>query len=208
MNIFFDTSVLVAASSRSHPHYVQAFPALLRVASGRDKGFISTHSIAEVYAALTRLPVVPRIHPAEAARIVADNLLSTFEAVPVNKKDYLEALATVKDGGWSGAKIYDALLLCCAASVPSIESIRSTCRFQAAGAGRCEGQDVLPESVAAFRSHPLRNRVQRRMLRMFHRVRMPLQCVHGRQNGFRGVFDARVRVQQHVVQDAGLATPR
>ena len=115
MNIFFDTSVLVAASSRSHPHYVQAFPALLRVASGRDKGFISTHSIAEVYAALTRLPVVPRIHPAEAARIVADNLLSTFEAVPVNKKDYLEALATVKDGGWSGAKIYDALLLCCAA---------------------------------------------------------------------------------------------
>jgi predicted nucleic acid-binding protein len=115
MDIFFDTTVLVAASARSHPHHTQAFPALRRVASGRDKGFISTHSIAEVYAALTRMPVEPRIHPGEAARIVTENILPHFEAVPVTKKDYLEALALMKDGGWSGAKIYDALLLCCAA---------------------------------------------------------------------------------------------
>ena len=115
MNIFFDTTVLVAASARSHPHHPQAFPALRRVATGRDKGFISTHSIAETYAALTRMPVEPRIHPVEAARIVNDNLLPHFEAVPLNKKDYLDALAVVQNGGWSGAKIYDALLLCCAA---------------------------------------------------------------------------------------------
>ena len=115
MDIFFDTTVLVAASARSHPHHAQAFPALRRVAAGRDKGSISTHSIAEVYAALTRLPVEPRIHPLEAARIVTDNLLPHFEAVPISKKDYLAALAAVRDGGWSGAKIYDALLLGCAA---------------------------------------------------------------------------------------------
>src|SRR5271169_2224309 len=115
MEIFFDTTVLVAASARSHPHHTQAFPALRRVAAGRDKGFISTHSIAEVYAALTRLPVEPRIHPTEAARIITDNLLPNFEAVPLGKADYLAALNTVKDRGWSGAKIYDALLLRCAA---------------------------------------------------------------------------------------------
>jgi predicted nucleic acid-binding protein len=114
MDIFFDTTVLVAASSSSHPHHGQAFPALRRVATGRDKGFISTHSIAEVYAALTRMPVEPRIHPAEAMRIVNDNLLPHFEVVSLTKKDYLEALAAMKDGGWSGAKMYDALLLCCA----------------------------------------------------------------------------------------------
>jgi predicted nucleic acid-binding protein len=85
------------------------------VAAGRDRGFISTHSIAEVYASLTRLPVQPRIHPMEAARIITDNLLPHFECVPLNNADYLEALNTVKDGGWSGAKIYDALLLCSAA---------------------------------------------------------------------------------------------
>jgi len=115
MDIFFDTTVLVAASSESHPHHVQAFPALRRVAAGRDRGYISTHSIAEVYASLTRLPVQPRIHPMEAARIVTDNLLPHFEAVALDQTDYLEALNAARDGGWSGAKIYDALLLRCAA---------------------------------------------------------------------------------------------
>lgn len=114
MNVFFDTTVLVAASVRGHPHHEQALPALRRVTAGRDKGFISTHSIAEVYATLTRLPVEPRIHPVEAARIVTANVLPHFEAVPVGKKDYLDALDKMQNGGWIGAKIYDALLLCCA----------------------------------------------------------------------------------------------
>ena len=76
---------------------------------------MSVHSITEVYAALTRLPVQPRIHPAEAAHIITDNILPHFETVPVGKKDYIEALRLVGDGGWSGAKIYDALLIGCAA---------------------------------------------------------------------------------------------
>jgi hypothetical protein len=43
--VFFDTNVLVA-SERSHPHYAQAWPALRRVAAGKDKRFMSVHSIA------------------------------------------------------------------------------------------------------------------------------------------------------------------
>ncbi|MBI1791409.1 MAG: PIN domain-containing protein [Acidobacteria bacterium] len=115
MEIFFDTTVLVAASEQSHPHFAQARPAMLRVAAGQDKGFMGQHSIAEVYAALTRLPVQPRIHPVEAARIVTGNILPHFEVVSLGKEDYLEALNTTAGGGWSGAKIYDALLLRCAA---------------------------------------------------------------------------------------------
>jgi predicted nucleic acid-binding protein len=115
VDIFFDTTVLVAASEQSHPHYAQARPALLRVAKKQDKGFMGLHSIAEVFAALTRLPVQPRIHPVEAARIVTDNLLPHFEVVSLGKRDYLEALNTMASGGWAGAKIYDALLLRCAA---------------------------------------------------------------------------------------------
>ena len=76
---------------------------------------MSAHSIAEVYAALTRLPVRPRIHPLEAVRIVSDNILAHFEVVPIERQDYLEALRAAGNGGWSGAKIYDALLLGCAA---------------------------------------------------------------------------------------------
>ena len=114
MDIFFDTTVLVAASEQSHPHYAQARPALLRVAAGRDNGFMGLHSIAEVFAAHTRLPVQPRIHPAEAARIVTDNILPHFEVVSLGKEDYLEVLNTMASGGWIGGKIYDALLLRCA----------------------------------------------------------------------------------------------
>ena len=67
-----------------------------------------------MYAALTRLPVVPRIHPVEAQRIIRGNLLSNFEIVSVSTEDYLDALGNVAGKGWSGAKIYDALLLSCA----------------------------------------------------------------------------------------------
>jgi predicted nucleic acid-binding protein len=116
LDIFFDTTVLVAASEQSHPHYARGRTALLRVAARQDNGFMSQHSIAEVFAALTRLPVQPRIHPVEAARIVTENILPHFEVVSVGKEDYLEALNTMASGGWIGAKIYDALLLRCAAT--------------------------------------------------------------------------------------------
>lgn len=111
MDNLFDTSVLVAASEQGHPHYAQARPALLRVAAGKDKGFMGLHSIAEMFAVLTRLPVRPRIHPVEAERIVTENILPHFEVVPLSKKDYVEALKTMAGGGWAGGKIYDVLLL-------------------------------------------------------------------------------------------------
>jgi predicted nucleic acid-binding protein len=116
VDIFFDTSVLVAASEQSHPHYPQARPALLRVAGGQDKGFMGAHSIAEVYAALTRLPVQPRIQPLEAAGIVTENILAHFEVVSIGKEDYVDVLNAMATGGWIGAKIYDALLLRCAST--------------------------------------------------------------------------------------------
>ena len=68
MKVFFDTPVLVAACEHPHPHHALAWPALQRVATRQDQGFMSVHSSAETYAALTRLPVQPRIHPTEAAR--------------------------------------------------------------------------------------------------------------------------------------------
>jgi hypothetical protein len=41
-----------------------------------------------------------------------------FEIIPIGKKDYVEALNAVGNGGWSGGKIYDALLLCSATKNP------------------------------------------------------------------------------------------
>ena len=114
MQVFLDTSVHVAASVASHTHHVQALAVLNRVAKGDDNGFIGVHSIAKTYAALTRLPVVPGIHPSEAGRIIHENILKHFVLVAAGEAEYLYALAAVHDNGWFGAKIYDALLLACA----------------------------------------------------------------------------------------------
>src|SRR5438046_10293037 len=100
----FDKIGFVAASEQRPQHITQARRALLLVAAGQDKGFMSLHSSAEVYAPLTRLPVQPRIHPVEAAHIVTDNILPYFEIVSLGKEDYLEALNTMRGGGWIGAK--------------------------------------------------------------------------------------------------------
>src|SRR5271168_3502295 len=119
MVLFFDTTVLVASSSQAHPHFAQASAAVTRVATGKDQGFLCQHSIAEMYAALTRMPVSPRIHPLEAARIIGQNVLQYFQIVPLVKDDYQEALTLVANAGWVGAKIYDALMLLAADKCPA-----------------------------------------------------------------------------------------
>ena len=124
MVVFFDTSVLVASSASGHNHFVQASAAMARVANGKDKGFVSQHSIAEVYSALTRMPVVPRIHPLEAARIIRDNILMNFETIAIEQEDYLEALKIVSESGWPGQN-YD-VSLCCAGRSPAQRTTPST----------------------------------------------------------------------------------
>ena len=131
MKVFFDTTVLVAASERAHPHFPQAKSVLLRVARAEERGFVGAHSIAEVFAALTRLPVQPRVHPAEAMRIVVDNILPHFEIVSLGVDDYVATLGQTASGGWIGAKIYDALLVRCAA--------------------KCEAERVYTLNVTDFR---------------------------------------------------------
>ena len=75
---------------------------------------MSAHSIAEVYATLTRLPVQPRIQPAEAQRIVTGNILPHFKIVTLAQEDYKAVLKDMGIQGIPGARIYDALLLRCA----------------------------------------------------------------------------------------------
>jgi predicted nucleic acid-binding protein len=119
MVVFFDTSVLVASASDAHPHFAQASAAVARVANGKDKGYMSQHSIAELYAALTRMPVIPRIHPLEAARIIRENMVKHFRVIEIERDDYLAAVESVSQSGWPGAKIYDALLLRSAEKCPA-----------------------------------------------------------------------------------------
>jgi predicted nucleic acid-binding protein len=114
MKIFCDTSVLVAGCVRRHPHFSRARAVMESVADGRDVGFISCHSLAETYSALTSLPLIPRILPAEAERILETNIRAHFKTIAVTKPMYLRAIDSCVGRSLSGGKVYDALLIECA----------------------------------------------------------------------------------------------
>jgi predicted nucleic acid-binding protein len=93
MTVFCDTSVLVAACIRQHPHYGRARPLLETIASGKERGVISAHSLAEAFSALTSVPVAPRILPSEAMEIIATNIERHFALVAATPEMYARAVA-------------------------------------------------------------------------------------------------------------------
>jgi predicted nucleic acid-binding protein len=111
MNILFDTSVLVAAMVEAHPMHERALPWLQRVQAGLDVGIIATHSIAELYAVLTKLPVRPPISPAVARRLIQQNVLEICRVVSLSEDDYVTILRHLSDTGIVGGATYDALIL-------------------------------------------------------------------------------------------------
>ncbi|MEI8138751.1 MAG: type II toxin-antitoxin system VapC family toxin [bacterium] len=114
MTVFCDTSVLVAACIHKHPHYERARPILESIASGEIVGFVSTHSLAEAFSALTSVPITPRILPSEARDIIATNIRKHFQLVAVTAEMYQRAVEVCVGCGLGGGKVYDALLFECA----------------------------------------------------------------------------------------------
>lgn len=117
MQVFLDTSVLLAGLVVHHPHYPQASAVLRRTVSGSDQGYISTHSLAEAYAVLTRLPLKPAIHSTEAVAMIEQNVIAHCETIELSAGEYMAVLSTAGERGWRGGSIYDALILECARKV-------------------------------------------------------------------------------------------
>lgn len=109
MRVLFDTSVLVAALIVSHPHHSACFLRLKAAESKQVQGFISTHSLAETYSVITRLPIQPRIAPSQAQSIITD-ISQYLEIVPLLPDDYLAAIARIVALNLPGGGIFDALI--------------------------------------------------------------------------------------------------
>ena len=114
MTVFCDTSVLVAACLRQHPHYERARPVLEAVAGRKETGVIATHSLAEAFSALTSVPLLPRILPSQAREIVSTNIQRHFKTIAITAEMHERAIAACVERGLGGGKVYDALLLECA----------------------------------------------------------------------------------------------
>jgi predicted nucleic acid-binding protein len=109
MKVLYDTSILIAALLVQHSHHDLAFPKLELARRGEVKGYISTHSLAEIYAVITRLPQPLRVLPDEAESLIAD-LLSYLESVPLLASDYQKAIAAMRALSLAGGGIFDAVI--------------------------------------------------------------------------------------------------
>ena len=117
MRVLLDTSVLVAAIVESHPAHERALPRLQRVGAATDSGVVAAHTIAELYAILTRLPIQPRIPPAIAQQMIDRNVLDICEIVALSAADYASVLTHLAAAGIIGGTTYDALIMYTAVKV-------------------------------------------------------------------------------------------
>ena len=92
MNVLFDTSVIIAASLPQHPNHAPCFIDLQATKAVDIQGYLSTHSLAELYSVLTRMPSQPRMSPQDAKRLI-DRHLEHLETVTLERADYQAAIA-------------------------------------------------------------------------------------------------------------------
>jgi predicted nucleic acid-binding protein len=109
VKVLFDTSVLVAASIPEHPHHSHAFLWLQRIQQNQDEGFVSTHTVAELYSILTRFPRTPRINPSTVQQLITHNLRN-FTKVELTFQDYQEVIERMVRLNLTGGTIFDTLI--------------------------------------------------------------------------------------------------
>ncbi len=111
MKVFFDTSVLIAASLLQHEHHPSSSAAYLK--ADKKNACCAAHSLAEVYASLTRMPGAQRMR-GDQALLLLDQICARLTIITLDEEDYCSAIASGAAQGIVGGTIYDALLAKCA----------------------------------------------------------------------------------------------
>jgi predicted nucleic acid-binding protein len=110
MKILFDTSVLVAALVESHPMHSRAFPWLKRARAKEFDLIVASHTIAELYAVLSTLPIKPRISPLIAKKLISENIETVGKLISLTPREYIAVIKQISDLGLAGGITYDALI--------------------------------------------------------------------------------------------------
>jgi predicted nucleic acid-binding protein len=111
---FFDTSVLIAAFWAGHPQHDASIR--LFAAARKRQSACALHTLAEVYAGMTALPVRDIIPP-EQAMLFVEEIRSRCSIVSLDEGEYIATLKHAAARGFISGRIYDALLLRCAAKI-------------------------------------------------------------------------------------------
>ncbi len=111
MKAFLDTSVLVATFYGDHQHHEASLEVFLKF--GKKQACCGVHSLAEVYASLTRMPGPHRINGEQAMLFLA-SIRERLTLVALDEDEYWNAIEECASMGVLGGTIYDALLARCA----------------------------------------------------------------------------------------------
>jgi predicted nucleic acid-binding protein len=114
MKEFCGTSVLVASFWRGHREHEASLK--LVAAANKKKSSCALHTLAEVYATMTALPVKHVIPPDQALPFIQE-VRDRFTIVTLEEDEYYHTIRQAAERGFASGRIYDALLLRCAAKI-------------------------------------------------------------------------------------------
>jgi len=108
---FLDTSVIVAAFWGDHADHDSS----LRIFSEADRRSVACglHSVAEVYATMTALPVRPLLAP-EQVFLLIEQIPQRLTTITLEEAEYLDTIRELADRRLASGRVYDALPLACA----------------------------------------------------------------------------------------------
>ena len=109
MKVLFDSSVLVPAVVDFLPGHPDSSRELQRVHSGEITGVVAAHGLAETWAVATGIPVHPPIPAGEVLHFLKEGVLSRFEVVSLDAKDYEAVLEAATRNGVRGRVVFDML---------------------------------------------------------------------------------------------------
>jgi len=110
VKVFFDTSVLIAASLLQHEHHGPSAAAYLK--ADKKNASCATHTLAEVFASLTRMGA--QRMGGDQALVFLAQIRERLTIITLDEEDYYSAIAFAAAEGIAGGTIYDTLLAKCA----------------------------------------------------------------------------------------------
>ncbi|OKH16021.1 type II toxin-antitoxin system VapC family toxin [[Limnothrix rosea] IAM M-220] len=109
MKVLFDTNIVVASFLKHHSHHKLALPWLEKTKNNEIQGYLSTHSLSEIYSVLTRIPLPTPISSKQAQYLITTNL-QQFTFVSLDSPDYFRILGRVAQLNITGGGIFDAII--------------------------------------------------------------------------------------------------
>ena len=111
MRFFVDTSVMIAAYLEANQHHERC--RLLLLKAHPETTACGSHSMAEFYSAMTRLPRPLQLR-IEQAWLLVEEIRTRLTPVALTAEEHYEELKRATENGIKGGTVYDALLMGCA----------------------------------------------------------------------------------------------